>query len=475
MTYEPKLPARDYQARELERMRGQSAWALHMYMRTGKTKVVLDDYGRLESEGKVQDLLVIAPGGAYLPWADEVKKHLSDDLLSRVKVATWYSGKGISDPEFLKKLDGPRVFLVNVEALSSATGAKEACMFFLRDRKAMVAVDESTTIKGPKAKRTRFIVGQVRPLAKYRRTLSGLPSPRSPLDIYSQFYFLDPTILGHQSYDSFMHEYAIVKRHKFPGARWPTNVVTGYKNLDKLQAIVADHSSRVEFRPDIPPTWSIRNVPMTPEQQRAYRELKKYATTKLAEDSHVTATVVLSQMLKMHQILCGHVTDDNGFTREVPELKTTQLLEFLDDYSGKAVVWASYDFSIRRVADALSREYGPEAVSRFWGGNRDTREAEEKRFKEDPACRFMVATPSAGGRGRDWSVADLVVYYSSTYDLEHREQSELRVQAYGKKTGVDYVDLIAPDTVEVKILHALRNKIDLASAVTGANWREWVI
>jgi len=114
-------------------------------------------------------------------------------------------------------------------------------------------------------------------------------------------------------------------------------------------------------------------------------------------------------------------------------------------------------------------------VARFWGGNVSSREEEERRFKEDPRCRFMVATPHAGGRGRTWDVADLVVYHSSTNNLEHRDQSEQRVQGVGKTRQVDYVDLICPGSVEDKILKALRQKIDLAGMITGDDFREWIV
>jgi len=143
----------------------------------------------------------------------------------------------------------------------------------------------------------------------------------------------------------------------------------------------------------------------------------------------------------------------------------------------------------------LEQTYGAGCVARFWGGNLSTREDEEKRFLNDPACMYMLATPAAGGRGRTWVVADLVVYYSNTHDLEHRIQSEMRAQGVDKVNsvayvdlitpdtveGVDkvnsvaYVDLITPDTVEEKILHCLRNKLSMASVISGDDFRQWLI
>jgi hypothetical protein len=200
--------------------------------------------------------------------------------------------------------------------------------------------------------------------------------------------------------------------------------------------------------------------------------------------------MVVTQMLRMHQVLCGHVPTETGEVREIPEKKTSELLELLDDYAGKAVIWASYDADIRKIAEAIANEYDSkttvverrvppifpnDVVARFWGGNASTREEEERRFKTDPRCRFMIATPDAGGWGRTWDVADLVVYYSSRDNLEHREQSEQRVQGVDKKKQVDYIDLIAPRTIEKKILDALRRKMNLAATIIGDDWREWIV
>jgi SNF2 family DNA or RNA helicase len=160
---------------------------------------------------------------------------------------------------------------------------------------------------------------------------------------------------------------------------------------------------------------------------------------------------------------------------ELPENRTRTLLELLEEYDGKAVIWVSYDYSVRKVYDALAKAYGPHAVVRFWGGNANEREEEDRRFRVDPKVRFMVATPDSGGRGRKWDVADTVIYYSSRDNLEHRDQSEERVKDMTKTSATLYIDLIVPGTVDEAIIRALRDKIDLSRVITGDNFREWLI
>ena len=165
---------------------------------TGKTKTIFDDYGRLEKEGKVQDLFVLAPGGVYKTWKSAFEEHASDDLVSRARIHMWESGSGVGrryQRKAFLKAPSPRILLMNIEALSSVETARELAKEFLK-RPSMLVADESTILKNNTAKRTKFVVKHLAPLSKYRRILSGLPTPRSPLDLYSQFEFLDSSILG---------------------------------------------------------------------------------------------------------------------------------------------------------------------------------------------------------------------------------------------------------------------------------------
>jgi SNF2 family DNA or RNA helicase len=470
-----------HQQEALDRMTGREAFALFMDMRTGKTKVILDEWAEMVEKGQVGQLLVVAPAGVYRTWEVAIRDHLPADLLRRTVVATWASGAGKKAADQLKfdlGRQAPKVLLVNVEALSTATGAERTCLDFVRAAPTVMVVDESTTIKEPSSKRTKACL-RLAELVKVKRILSGLPSPQSPLDLYSQFRFLDPSILGHHLYASFRARYAKMVRKPFgPGGRM-IEVVGGYQNLDELQRKIEPAAFRVRLDEcyDLPPKMYLRrDVEMTEEQKKIYADMKNYAVASLEKEERVTATIVLVQMLRLHQVLAGHVKTDDGVEVDVPENKTKEMLDILEYHPShrKAIVWVAYDRSVRKVCQAIRAKFGIASVARFWGGNPDSREAEEKLFLRDPKCRFMVATASSGGRGRTWANADLVIYFSNTHSLEHRLQSEERVQAVDKTVSVAYFDLVCPGTVEEKMLHALRGKMNLSDAVTGDNWREWV-
>lgn len=471
-------------------MEGKESFALLMAMRTGKTKVTIDDYGRLELAGNVRNFCVIAPAGVYETWATAFNDHASFDLRKRARLAIYRSGSGVRQRGELKRFlesstTDPRILLINIEALSTVKEAKETVVEFLKLGPNVTAVDESTVIKGD-SQRTDFVIKHVKPHATYRRILSGLPTPKSPLDLYYQFNFLNPRILGHTSFYSFRSRYAVLKRIEVDSKKLdkngkpikrPVDLVVNVKNVDELYNKIEPYSSRVRLEDcyDMPESvWQFRYVEMTPEQKRLYNEMKREATTEF-NGSYSSATNIVSRLIRMHQILCGHIVDENKHIHPVPENRTKELFSLLDDYDGKAIIWVAYDYDVRRVAEELRRRYGENSVARFWGGNRATREGEEFVFQTNPECRFMIATPAAGGRGRMWAMANLVVYYSSDPNLEYRSQSEERPKGVGKTDYITYVDLCTKSTVDELFINTLRKKMDLASVVMGDEKWKWLI
>lgn len=254
--------------------------------------------------------------------------------------------------------------------------------------------------------------------------------------------------------------------------------IKSFQNLEELSKKIAPYSHRVlkkdclDLKPKI---YMTRDVQMTAQQRRMYEEIKRYATSEIMEDEHVTADSVIVQMIRLHQIVCGHAVSEDGDIVDVESRRIPELLELLEEHEGKAIIWATYQHEIRKIAAAIKEVYGPRSTGMFYGGNRKARVQEEKNFLSEKECRFMVSTQSAGGVGNNWTVANLVVYAANSYDLELRVQSEDRTHRKGQLQAVTYVDLTCRDTVEEKIVQALRKKIDLTTVINGENFREWLI
>lgn len=481
-----------HQVEAFNRSRDMAAFAYLMGMRTGKTKVTIDDWMDKVSNRHVDDLVVVAPAGTYRVWETELQKHVLPGF--EYDFGIWDSSAGVQHKRALWDLarsrGKPRALVVNIEALSAAdTNEVKQLLFELMKtsrQRTFMAVDESTGIKNPTSGRT-FTCAALGQLAPIRRILTGLPTPRSPLDAYGQFAFLDPRILGfvgrgsgHErfvnGYNKFYAHHAVTRNIKV-GARWQ-RILVGYEHEDEIRQKILPYSYRKTLREcsDVPVhAYKTREVELTPQQRKAYAEMKAYFITQLESGETITAQQVVTMQLKLHQICCGHVTDQFDVRHEVKTNRPQALYELLREYDGKAVIWCSYDWDVRLVTDFLREKFGEQSVVQFWGGNRSTREEDNRRFKEDPECLYLVATPSAGGRGRNWSEADLMVYYSNTDNLEHRDQSEERGSDMNKTQRVTVVDFITRGTVEEKIVRNLRGKIDMAASITGDDWREWVV
>jgi SNF2 family DNA or RNA helicase len=465
----------------------EDVMAYLMEMGTGKTKVILDEWQEAVGAGYLQDMLVFGPAGSYRNWYEdksdeqpsELRRHLDPALFERTVVAPWVSGGGAAVRQRIDRLmrerQRPRALFVNIEAMSTVEKAQTLCREFLEQRgRALIAVDESTTIKNPTSQRTGAL-RRIRELAPVRRIATGLVTPRSPLDLFSQFEFLDWRILGFESYFAFRAKYAIMQRKEFGGRKF--SIVVGYRNVEELQQRIAPYSYRVlkDQCLDLEPkTYAVREVELTDEQRRMYREIKEFATTMVGDDQHVVVNAVIAQILRLHQITLGHVRDENKVEHTIKSNRTKAVMELLGEHGGKAVIWVNYHHTLNQIVEAITNEYGPEAVAQYHGNNTGTRGAEERRFLGDPACRFMVAT-YAGAFGNTWVCADLVIYASNSYDLELRSQSEDRTHRKGQTKKVLYVDIIARGTVEEKIVRSLRNKIDMATAISGDGYKEWLI
>ena len=345
---------------------------------------------------------------------------------------------------------------------------------FLRSHKSLMAIDESTTIKNPKAKRTKNILS-LRILAKYRRIMTGSPVTKNPLDIYSQCEFLDPFLLNFSSYFAFRNRYAEMKTAYISGRS--IQLVAKFRHLEELAESLLSFSYRVLKKDclDLPEkVWTKRNITLTTEQSKVYQSMKEKAIAML-NGKKLTSVSTLTQLMRLQQITCGHFVSDDGTTQEVKSNRLPELLNVLEEMEGKAIIWAHFQQDIKNIVKEITKIYGPGSVVDYYGlTEKDKRQGNIDKFMKDPECRFFVGTPSTGGYGLTLTSANTVIYYSNGYDLEKRMQSEDRAHRIGQKKSVTYVDIICNQTVDQKIVQALRKKINIASQVMGEELKEWI-
>ncbi len=477
MNYKFKTDPYAHQLSALEKSWDREEFAYFMEMGTGKSKVLVDNIAMLYDKGKINGALIIAPKGVYNNWyTQEIPNHLASHI--QPKMVLWTASTSKSKQKEYDSLFETgydlHILIMNVEAFSTKKGLDFAGRF-LRTHRTMMAVDESTSIKTPTAKRTKSILS-IGKLANYRRILTGSPVTKSPLDLYTQCAFLNEHLLGFTSYYTFRNRYATMLDRNFGGRR--VQIVGGYKRLDELSKILKAFSDRVlkENCLDLPEKVYVeRQVELTDEQSKAYSTMKSAALASI-KGKMATAPHILTQMMRLHQITCGHLKSDDGTITEIKNNRLEELLDVLDEIEGKAIIWANYIYDIEHIVSVIKKKHGENSVVQYYGAvSSDKRQEAIQKFQDtNSAARFFVGNPQTGGYGITLTAANTVIYYSNGYDLEKRLQSEDRAHRIGQKKSVTYVDLVTPKTVDEKIKKALRKKINIATEIMGEDLREWI-
>ena len=478
--YRFKTKPFEHQKEALKKSWAAKTYALFMEMGTGKSKVLVDNIAMLYDRGAIRGALIVAPKGVYKNWHDiEFPVHLPEHV-AHTKVL-WEASKTIKkqlelDTLFDDKGD-LKILIMNVEAFSIKKGLDFAHRFlniFLG--KALIGIDESTTIKNPTAKRTKSIL-KIGNLASYRRILTGSPVTKSPLDLYSQCEFLDPWHLGHSSYYSFRSRYAHMVDRNFGGKR--VQLVVSYRKLPELTEKLNKFSYRVlkEDCLDLPPKlFTKRIVELTDEQKKVYAQMKSLAMA-FTEDGKVMSTVnVMTQLMRLHQVTCGTFKADDGTITHLENNRIQALMDCIEDVDGKVIIWANYREDIKKIADALKKAYGEASTVEYWGEvDAGVRQDNIALFQQEKGpTRFFVGNAQTGGYGITLTAANTVVYYSNFYDLEKRLQSEDRAHRIGQTGNVLYIDLVAEGTIDEKIVKALKDKVNIANEIMGEDLKDWI-
>jgi len=477
--YRFKTKPYDHQIKALEKSWAQETYGLFMEMGTGKSKVLVDNIAMLYDRGAIRAALIVAPKGVYKNWDDiEFPTHMPEhvDYTKVLWEANLTKKKQFELDTLFDDKGDLKILIMNVEALSTNKGVDFAHSFlniFLG--RALIGIDESTTIKNPTAKRTKNIL-KIGNLAKYRRILTGSPVTKSPLDLFSQCKFLDPFHLGYDSYYAFRSRYAHMLERNFGGRK--VQIVGSYRRLPELSEKLEKFSYRVlkEECLDLPPKiYMRRTVELTPEQKKVYAQMKQMALATL--DGKVMSTVnVMTQLMRLHQVTCGHFkADDNSITK-LDNNRVNALLELLEETDGKVIIWANYREDIKNITDSLKKAYGDDSTVEYWGEVDSTlRQDNIAQFQEkNSPTRYFVGNAQTGGYGITLTAANTVVYYSNSYDLEKRLQSEDRAHRIGQTGSVTYVDLLAEKTIDEKIVKSLRSKINIANEIMGEDLKDWI-
>lgn len=473
-----------HQTTALNRADRREAFALFMEQGTGKTWVTLAEAEDFFSRGEISGLLIVALNGVHRNWIErEIPAHLSVPHVCLL----WESSKS-KTRHFTQSLIAfrrtptthLRIVAINVETFSRPPNdAINLAEEFLASGTILMAVDESDTIKAPGATRTR-VLWRLGRKAKFRRILTGTPLTETPLNAYAQFKFLSPVLLGFNNYANFKGYFAEWRAHETVNGNRYEEIVR-YRNLDELKTLIDANSFAVRKKdclgiPD--KTFQVRPVELSEETMRLYRAAKKKLIIECRTGT-LTFAHALTRLTRLSQFAGGYfVTDDDPTPRplSVRNPKIDSLRAYVNDLPAdvKTIVWCRFVHEAVAVAASL----GAEAV-RYWGEISDSARSEAvNRFQAAAGPRYFVGTQKAGGRGLTLTAATQVVYFSNSFSLADRLQSEDRPHRIGQHNVVTYTDLLATGTIDERMYSDLTAKRELSDLFMGgtvedlARWLE---
>lgn len=240
--------------------------------------------------------------------------------------------------------------------------------------------------------------------------------------------------------------------------------IVSYMNVDELTRNIEGHSFRVLKKDclDLPPKiYQRHHVELSPKQKRIYDEMRKEFIAEL-EGETIDAPEAITRLLRLQQIVCGWFPAEDGVVPiEDKNIRLQALLEILSDIDSKVIIWARFKADLK----AIERALGELAVAYHGEVSNDQRAIAVERFQNDPNIRYFIGQPQSGGIGLTLTAANYAIYYSNSFDLEVRLQSEDRCHRIGTKNNVTYIDIECRKTIDKKIITALRAKKNLADYI----------
>ena len=416
-----------HQVMLIKRGLARKRFAFFCEMGTGKTQVIINLFQAYSNREKMR-ALIVCPKTIMENWGDEIKINsnynyvlLSGSKNKRIKIFL------DTDYDF---------YIINYEGLLLMKDVNF-------DKINFVVLDESVKIKNHQAKRTKIILKKFG-VMKYKYILSGTPITKNPLDLYPQLKFVNSFCVP-RSYYSFRNKYAIM-------GGYGNYEIVGYRHLDELKKIVRDNSVQLKKEDciDLPEKiYEKRMLDMTKELAEQYKEMSKNLILEIEGTENITATIILTKILRLQQILSGvYLKEKNN--------KLEELMEIINENSDKSIIiWTRFIATIKMLQEKLG-----DNISILYGEIKN-REEQIKKFQEGKT-KIFLGQIQTGGLGINLTAASIVIYYENTFSLQDRKQSEDRAHRIGQKNKVTYIDLLYNKTIDTDILEAIKEKQSIA-------------
>lgn len=433
-------------------------------MGCGKTLTAIAVAGTLYSERKINKLLVVAPTSVCSVWPEDFGKFADFPHLEKIMLGT--KSQRLKQLKELESFpcEALKVAVINYESVWR-DDIFDKLVEFNAD---MIICDESQRIKTHDAQQSKAM-HNLGDLARYKLILSGTPVQNNAVDLYSQYRFLDPTVFGSNFY-KFRNRFCVM-------GGFNRRQIVNYKDLDLL--IKKEHSIayRVTKKEalDLPEqTFETRYITLTPSEKKLYNTLKKESATELANGETISASTVLTKLLRLQQFTGGFViADGEEKPQQIGSGKINALEDIVDDYvidSGKKlVIFARFRAELDLIQNLLDKKKLKYGV--IYGDIKLSDRGEiVKDFQENEETKVFLAQIDTAGLGITLTAADTCVYYSVNFNYAAYSQSLARIHRIGQRNTCTYIHLTTKGTVDELIMKALHKKEDLAKTIVD-DWK----
>lgn len=438
-------------------------------MGCGKTLTAIAIAGAGYQMGKVERLLIVAPTSVVAVWPKELQEYAKFKYTCKTLLG--------EKKQRLKQIDDLIKFpfkALKVAVINYESTWRPEILEKLKEFDAdMVIADESQRIKTYDAAQSKAM-HELGDQARYKLILSGTPVQTAAIDIWSQYRFLDKSVFG-DNFFKFRGRYAIM-------GGYGNKKIVGYKDLEGL--IKKEHS--IAFRVtkdealDLPEqTFETRKIQFSQKEKNLYERIKKDSYAELDGGGHITATTVLTRLLRLQQLAGGFlVQDDAQKPQLVSRAKLDALADIIEDYvigSGKKlVIFARFIAEVKAIMELAGKVLPKELkqVAIYGDIKKEDRGGIVKQFQEDPNTVLFIGQIDTAGTGITLTAADTCVYYSKNFNYATYSQSLSRIHRIGQRNCCTYIDLEIEGTIDELISKALSRKEDMAKTVVD-NWRDF--
>lgn len=490
-----KTPPLKHQTVGLNKAYDMRSFAYFMDRGTGKSWMAVNEAAALRMEGKIQGVVVIVKKTLRKNWVGWDKGDAPgqrEGFIGHSPIPAQFFLPDGGDGAALRKYaswlgqdhDFP-VLIVAMESLSQGGAVKIVKSFLQAYLKVMIIVDESQDIGNHDSIRSK-VVHEFGLSGEFNRVLTGSPISTGPMNLYSQFEFLDPNIIGMGDFYAFRNRYAEMGGFPNPKTGKPTKIV-GYQNLDELFSILAPYVYQVRKSDvlDLPPkVFERRTIQLTQEQKDLYRKIKR--ERKYEHDgSEIEIQNTLELALRLHTIAGGFLsstsavnvgTEDDPkikkqskWTEIIPPDRNPKLQELIsiirENPDRSFIVWAAYKPEIELITNAIQAAFPEQIVVGLHGGVPDDERERVKELFQSKKALCLVGNTQTGGAGHTLTACEIMVYWNNTEKMIDREQSEDRAHRHGLDHSVLYIDLIAEGTVDETIMESVGEKMDLSEYI----------